>query len=657
MRIDLLCAAGLLATCIWTMAVSETLGHNGAVAFAYPVSGITVDGNLDDWPSIATKYPVDRVEFGEKPNSKRDSTVYFRIGFNEEQQALYVAVETTDESLVVDNTSWNTHDSCNLFIDNQHFSSGRSVTSYYYRAEDSYSKDDVVQVSAKKTDWGRIYEWQIRMKDAVAPNRTLGFDVAVNDKDEDGSFSCLIWGPGMDKGNSRNRTGDVLLLDSGSELGTASGLIAWSTAPTRNVEQPLPPIAIRSLNYPELSAQVIPDEIGEYSVTLPTGSYIASPVSYIAHPADQVVDENTHVHLFVVGDRELVANPLLVPWRSKLGIVPETGVLHKEEVNATKIDHFVQAHMLYEEIPGLSLAVIKNGEVIHQRGYGEKAARTGDAVSAATVFEAASMTKPVFAFAVLRLVEKGVLELDTPLYKYLPYEDIAHDDRYKLITTRHVLCHRTGFPNWRWENEDNKLDIKFTPGTQFGYSGEGFEYLAKVVAHIARKPVERVVEDEVFKLLGIDNAYLRWNDETHPGVAASPHLERDNRLPKRQWPHSEMAASLHIDASNYAKLLIAVHKRVGLRDELFGEMLRPHSEVRRFGQVETFGLGFQVADSSYGLRFGHGGRTTGFTCMSEFYDELGSGFVVMVNNDQARKIAEALRGYLITGTENDRPSR
>lgn len=82
------------------------------------------------------------------------------------------------------------------------------------------------------------------------------------------------------------------------------------------------------------------------------------------------------------------------------------------------------------------------------------------------------------------MVDQGILNLDQPLYTYLPYSDIAHDDRYKLITARMILCHTSGFPNWRFLNADKKLDIKFTPGTQYLYSGEGFEYLANVIAYL-----------------------------------------------------------------------------------------------------------------------------------------------------------------------------
>ena len=92
----------------------------------------------------------------------------------------------------------------------------------------------------------------------------------------------------------------------------------------------------------------------------------------------------------------------------------------------------------------------------------------------------------IFAFFVMKYVEEGRLDLDKPLYEYLPYPDIAYDDRYKKITARMVLSHRSGFPNWRENEKDKKLKIKFEPGTDYEYSGEGYQYLALVLKHIEK---------------------------------------------------------------------------------------------------------------------------------------------------------------------------
>ena len=104
-----------------------------------------------------------------------------------------------------------------------------------------------------------------------------------------------------------------------------------------------------------------------------------------------------------------------------------------------------------------------------------------------SIFEAASLSKPVFAYFVMKLVDKGQLNLDTPLYKYMPYPDIEKDERYKFITARMVLTHQTGLPNWRYfDLADSSMHIKrgdlylkFTPGTNFSYSGEAYRLSGK----------------------------------------------------------------------------------------------------------------------------------------------------------------------------------
>jgi CubicO group peptidase (beta-lactamase class C family) len=130
-------------------------------------------------------------------------------------------------------------------------------------------------------------------------------------------------------------------------------------------------------------------------------------------------------------------------------------------------------------IPGLSIAIANDSGVVWSRGFGVRSTETDAPVDANTVFEAASLSKPVFAYAVLQLVDQGVLDLDTPLADYYEYEHIAHDERGSSITARMVLTHTTGFPNWRPRGGD--LTIGFEPGSEFSYSGEGFGYLQLTV--------------------------------------------------------------------------------------------------------------------------------------------------------------------------------
>src|SRR4029079_2261464 len=117
--------------------------------------------------------------------------------------------------------------------------------------------------------------------------------------------------------------------------------------------------------------------------------------------------------------------------------------------------------MKHGGVPGLSVGLIRHGEVVWHRGFGVKNVQTGDLVTDDTVFEAASLSKSVFAYAVLKLVDQAVIDLDRPLSQYLPslYAP-AEDPRLSLITARHVLTHTTGLQNW----PDGALKTHFTPG-------------------------------------------------------------------------------------------------------------------------------------------------------------------------------------------------
>jgi CubicO group peptidase (beta-lactamase class C family) len=201
---------------------------------------------------------------------------------------------------------------------------------------------------------------------------------------------------------------------------------------------------------------------------------------------------------------------------------------------------------------------------------------TGEKVDSNTLFEAASVTKPVFAFAVQRLAERGVIDLDKPLYLYLPYPDIEYDERYKLITARHVLTHRTGFPNWRSMNADGKLDLKFTPGTKYNYSGEGFEYLKMVIQTITGKNVEQVLKEEVIEPIGLYHTFFSRNDSLR-AMVANGHM---NMLPNYdELPeYPGMAYSMHTEAKIFTKFMIYLLEQKGLKATTYDTMFSKHSE-------------------------------------------------------------------------------
>jgi len=135
--------------------------------------------------------------------------------------------------------------------------------------------------------------------------------------------------------------------------------------------------------------------------------------------------------------------------------------------------------MKEKEVTGLALVLIENGQIIWEKGFGYSDKKQKKSVKSGTLFEAASLTKPVVAFATLKLQEEGLIDIDKPLEDYLNESYLSEEPLVKNITSRIILKHTTGFPNWG--KERGKPKIFFQPGQRFSYSGEGYMYLQHVL--------------------------------------------------------------------------------------------------------------------------------------------------------------------------------
>src|SRR5919107_518441 len=166
----------------------------------------------------------------------------------------------------------------------------------------------------------------------------------------------------------------------------------------------------------------------------------------------------------------------------------------------SRLERVIPRLMEEGDVPGLSLALVRDSKISWRWSFGVKNADTKEPVRDDTVFEAASLSKPVFAYAVLKLVDAGKLELDKPLAAYLPEPYVRDDERVKLITARIVLDHTTGFQNEA--GPGRPLKIHFTPGDRFSYSGAGFLYLQTVVERIRGEPLDAFMRKTVFEPLG-----------------------------------------------------------------------------------------------------------------------------------------------------------
>jgi CubicO group peptidase (beta-lactamase class C family) len=165
------------------------------------------------------------------------------------------------------------------------------------------------------------------------------------------------------------------------------------------------------------------------------------------------------------------------------------------------------------EVPALGIGIIRASELREIRMYGE--IKKGVAAPYNALFNVASLTKPVVAMLTLKLISDGKLAADEPLSRYWVDPDFTNDPRHKMLTARIVLTHQTGFKNWRYLNKDNKLSFDTTPGTRYGYSGEGFEYLRKAIENKFNQKLEALTDSLIFRPLKMQDTEFSWTKDTN----------------------------------------------------------------------------------------------------------------------------------------------
>lgn len=250
----------------------------------------------------------------------------------------------------------------------------------------------------------------------------------------------------------------------------------------------------------------------------------------------------------------------------------KTGPAIPPEATIQKLETDIPEIMKSAGVPGLAIAVIRGGKTTWLHGFGIKDVRTNKPVTGETVFEAASLSKPLFTYGVLKLVDQGKLGLDVPLTKYLPKPFVAGDDRLAKITARIVLSHRTGFPNW--PADDGSVSIYFTPGERFSYSGEGYIYLQRVVEKITGEPLNEYMTQAVFTPLGMSSSSYVWRPD-FDALTATGH-DSDGKPTELEKPAEALAAStLNTSARDYALFVEAVLTGKGLNPATLREMETP----------------------------------------------------------------------------------
>ncbi len=306
-------------------------------------------------------------------------------------------------------------------------------------------------------------------------------------------------------------------------------------------------------------------------------------------------------------------------------------------------DAAVEKWLAESHIPALGLGIIRNGQLKEIKVYGNLKKEVSAPYNA--LFNVASLTKPVVAMLTLRLVSAGQWNLDEPLFHYWIDPDLKNDPRHEKLTTRHVLTHQTGFPNWRWTNPDQKLAFGSDPGTKYGYSGEGFEYLRKALEKKFKKTLDVLAKEMLLTPTGMDDTQFYWNSTVDEARFAVGHNPKGDTYKINKNTYANAADDLLTTVEDYGKFLVSVMNAKGLSKEIFNEMVSHQVKTKTH---KYFGLGWEIYDFGEGeYALSHGGADEGVRTQVFLLPKSKDAVIIFTNVDDGHKLyGPLLKMYL-----------
>jgi CubicO group peptidase (beta-lactamase class C family) len=299
----------------------------------------------------------------------------------------------------------------------------------------------------------------------------------------------------------------------------------------------------------------------------------------------------------------------------------------------------VNSLMSEYHVPTVGVSIIEKGKLKRIKMFGNLPHHSPAPVN--TLFNIASVTKPVTAYMVLVLASQGRWQLDEPLSNYWVDPDVADDERHKKLTTRHVLSHQSGLPNWRGHEPGGKLAFAFEPGTQWKYSGEGFEYLRQALENKFKQPFEKLVDSLVFKPLGMKDSHFFWDPSVDSSLYANRHHEDGTPFELETWYSANPSNLLLTTVGDYARFGIGVMNHKGLTAAVYDEMIA--TQVRLKNNRE-WGLGWSLikglSNGEYAMV--HTGGNPGIKTIVVLLPQSKRGIIVFTNGEKGDQLYERL---------------
>jgi CubicO group peptidase (beta-lactamase class C family) len=351
---------------------------------------------------------------------------------------------------------------------------------------------------------------------------------------------------------------------------------------------------------------------------------------------------------------------------------PTVKRLDGSAIAPSEVDATVTRLMRAAEVTGVSIAILNDGKIAYLKSYGVRDKEKSLPLTEDSVMAGASFTKVAFAYLVMQLVDEKTLDLDKPVYQYLPkplaeypeYKDLANDPRAKRITARMLLSHTSGFPNWRAFEDDRKLKIHFGPGSRYAYSGEGIILLQMVVEAITRQSLKELMQTRVFKPLGMTRTSMVWEDRFDSDYA-NGYDEYGRSLGPQRRKNADAAGSLQTTPRDFARFMLAVAQGKGLQPETRELMLSPQIQIYSKHQFPTlatdtthankpirlsYGLGWGLYWTRYGKAFFKEGHDEGWRNYAVCFDRLKTGIVIMTTSSNGEGIFKELLETLLRNT-------
>jgi len=323
-------------------------------------------------------------------------------------------------------------------------------------------------------------------------------------------------------------------------------------------------------------------------------------------------------------------------------------------------------------VTGAGIAIFNEGKVVYLKAYGFRDKERNLPLTPDSIMTAASLTKSAFATVVMQLVHEHLIDLDKPVYKYLPkplpqyenYKDLAGDERYKLITMRMLLSHTAGFANWRWLTDANKLRIYFTPGTRFAYSGEGIDLAQLIAETVTHKSINQLMRARLFQPLHMTRSSMSF-DKRFANNQATRYDEHEKSLGPEHREKADAAGSMQTTLRDYSRLVQAVLSGSFLGPDERNEMLSPQiwiTSKHEFPSLEneptkennaihlSYGLGWGLYLTKYGEVFFKEGHDEGWRNYVACFDQPKTGLLIMTNSSNGEDIYSGLLENLIGDT-------